>query len=114
MLAGFLKDISVALPEKIKSIDNLEKELKEIYALRSKAAHGAAKDQSKFEENAPVARYLLAKTIQAVIDLEESGELKITDTKGDIGKAVKNLVRERAARDSTIFSLPSSLSKSES
>lgn len=96
LLAGCLKEIATVLPGKVESVEGLEKELKGIYDLRSKAAHGAAKDKYKFEDKAPIARYLLAKSIQSVIELEERGELKITKTEGDIGKAVKNVVRERA------------------
>lgn len=84
----------------------LEADLKKIYNLRSKAAHGTPRESEKdFVSMAPRARVLLAKAIRASARLIDSGELNIDPTKGDIGKAVEQLVKHRVVARAT---LPSS------
>jgi hypothetical protein len=74
----------------------LETDLKTIYKLRSKAAHGSPRQgEDDFVAAAPRARVLLAKAIHASARLIDSGLLDVVATKGDIGKAVEQLVKRR-------------------
>ncbi|HEX3694518.1 MAG TPA: hypothetical protein VH374_03925 [Polyangia bacterium] len=64
-------------------------ELVDIYRMRSQAAHGSGSSEHKFKETAPRARMLLAKAIWAIVRGINGGSVRVTDAKGDIGKAVK-------------------------
>ncbi len=75
--------------------EEVDSDLKRIYELRSRAAHGTAREQQDFERLAPRARSLLAETIMADVELLESGELRPDETKGDLAKAAKALVKRR-------------------
>ena len=75
--------------------EDVDGDLKRIYELRSKAAHGTAREEEDFERLAPRARYYLAKAIVATVQLTETGEYRLDETKGDLGKATKALVRRR-------------------
>jgi hypothetical protein len=79
------------------SAQTLEAELKKIYDLRSKAAHGGSSDAVDFERFAPRAKLLLAKAIQGAVHLIRTGELDVANTGGDIAKSVENLVKSRAS-----------------
>ena len=73
-------------------------DLKRIYDLRSKAAHGGAgKQVSIFDAMAPRARFLLARTIESIALMINSGDLVITRDQ-DIAAAIANLIRRRATR----------------
>ena len=76
--------------------NTLESDLKKIYDLRSKAAHGSSSDTHDFETFAPRAKLLLAKAIDGVLNLMRTGELDVATTGGDIAKSVENLVKSRA------------------
>lgn len=79
------------------SPQTLEADLRAIYDLRSKAAHGGSSDARNFESLAPRARLLLAKAIRGAARLMRTGELDMVNTKGDIAKSVENLVKSRSA-----------------
>jgi hypothetical protein len=74
---------------------DVDAELKRIYELRSRAAHGTDREEEDYRRLAPRARYLLAKAIVATIELSEAGELDLQEAKGDLGKATTSLVRKR-------------------
>jgi hypothetical protein len=76
----------------------LDGDLKEIYGLRSRAAHGSGKDDDTFDVLGPRARNLLALALQQVAALFKSGELDVAATGGHIGEAVAALVRARVLR----------------
>lgn len=76
---------------------DLDDDLKGIYDLRSRAAHGTARDRD-FERLAPRSRQMLAQAIAAAIQLFEGGELAPDANGGDIAKAIKGLVKKRACR----------------
>ena len=73
-------------------------ELGRIYGLRSRAAHGADANAPEFKETASRARFLLAKAIQGILDLSDSGEIDLAHTKEGIGNAVKAMVATRVRR----------------
>jgi hypothetical protein len=75
--------------------DQLESDLREIYSKRGKAAHGDPTEAGAFDRIAPRARLLLAKTINSVVRLMNSGELDTVATRGDIGEAVQRLVKKK-------------------
>lgn len=77
---------------------DIDDDLKRIYELRSRAAHGTKHDEQDFERLAPRCRQLLAQAIVAAIQLVENGELTPADTGGDIAKALRDLVRRRVCR----------------
>jgi len=82
------------LPEEPTAFDDLNR----VYDLRSKAAHGAvAKNPSSFEEMAPRARFLLARTIESIAVLLASGELVIAKDQ-NAAAAIATLVQKRVAR----------------
>jgi hypothetical protein len=71
-------------------------ELGEIYGLRSKAAHGSAgKNPADFARMAERARYLLARAIESIAELLNSGALTVPSKK-PIGTGIASLVRQRA------------------
>lgn len=78
-----------------------EKDLKAIYTLRSKAAHGADADARKYDEMATRARFLLCKAILAAVQLTESGQLRPSETGGDLAKAARDMVKRRCTTTST-------------
>jgi hypothetical protein len=77
-----------------------EKRLRQIYDLRSKAAHGDSAADSRLAEMAPRALWFLACAIRATVLLINSGELQVGESKGDIGKAVERLVLNPTFRSS--------------
>ena len=79
--------------------DSVADDLGKIYGMRSKVAHGSSKSERELAEMAPRARRLLAQAIQAVAEGINSGTLDVSQTKGDIGKAVKTFVFARVKAD---------------
>jgi hypothetical protein len=75
--------------------EDVDAELNQIYKLRSQAAHGTAGEKDDFVRLAPRCRFLLSQAMVAALNLVETGELRPDQTKGDLGKAVGNLVRKR-------------------
>jgi hypothetical protein len=80
------------------SADVLDRELKEIYGLRSRAAHGSGKNDDTFDVLGPRARKLLALALQQAAALFKSGELDVASTGGHIGEAIAAVVRARVLR----------------
>jgi hypothetical protein len=71
----------------------IAKELREMYGGRSRLAHGSTATDNSTWKMAQKARRLLADAIWAVVRRINNGSLNVTETNGDIGKAVGNLVR---------------------
>ena len=84
---------------------NAFKELGQIYALRSRAAHGGSprvkggqsekKGERPVHSLAPRARFLLAKVIQAVVLMINNADLLVGDR--GVAAAIEDLVRHRAS-----------------
>jgi len=66
----------------------LDRDLRDIYRLRSRAAHGSGQADDVFDVLGPRARTLLAMALQQAVALFGSGELKVAATGGHIGDAV--------------------------
>lgn len=70
---------------------NIAKELSDLYGSRSRLAHGGREGQTE-QDRARRARWLLAKAIWGIVVGISNGALRVDATKGNVAKAVKDLV----------------------
>lgn len=75
--------------------DKTYEHLQRMYDLRSRAAHSAASEDTKFEEMAPVARSYLARIVHAIARLSNSGAIALRGPGDTIAHAVERWVRAR-------------------
>lgn len=74
--------------------DDVHQELKSLYGLRSKAAHSGASEDSKFTENAPRARQLLAQALYRIAILINGNVLKFEKSDASVGYLLEPLTVE--------------------